>query len=98
MKAFFHVQHLLGVGHLKRAATLARAFHAAGFEVTLASGGMPVADIPVSVQLPPVRAADLTFKALLPKPGRYRLWTQLRRGDVVSTVRFTVTATSPNTR
>ena len=41
---------------------------------------------------------DLTFKALLPKPGRYRLWTQLRRGDVVSTVRFTVTATSPTTR
>lgn len=41
---------------------------------------------------------DLTFKALLPKPGRYRLWTQLRRGDVVSTVRFTVTATSPTAR
>ena len=41
---------------------------------------------------------DLTFKALLPKPGRYRLWTQLKRGGVVSTVRFTVTATSPTVR
>jgi Heavy metal binding domain len=41
---------------------------------------------------------DLTFKALLPKPGRYRLWTQLKRGGVVSTVRFTVTATSPAAR
>lgn len=41
---------------------------------------------------------DLTFKALLPKPGRYRLWTQLKRGGVVSTVRFTVTATSPVAR
>lgn len=41
---------------------------------------------------------DLTFKALLPKPGRYRLWTQLKRGGVVSTVRFTVTATSPTAR
>ena len=41
---------------------------------------------------------ELTFKALLPKPGRYRLWTQLRRGNVVSTVRFTVTATSPHAR
>jgi hypothetical protein len=41
---------------------------------------------------------DLTFKALLPKPGRYRLWTQVRRGGVVSTVRFTVTAASPAAR
>ena len=41
---------------------------------------------------------ELTFKALLPKPGRYRLWTQLRRGDVVSTVQFTVTAASPHRR
>lgn len=38
---------------------------------------------------------ELTFTALLPKPGRYRLWTQLKRGGVVSTVRFTVTAASP---
>jgi heavy metal-binding protein len=41
---------------------------------------------------------NLTFKALLPKPGRYRLWTQLKRGGVVTTVRFTVTAASPATR
>ena len=33
---------------------------------------------------------DLTFKALLPRPGRYRLWTQLKRRGVVSTVAFTV--------
>ncbi len=38
---------------------------------------------------------DLTFKALLPKPGRYRLWTQLKRGGVVTTASFTVTAASP---
>ena len=38
---------------------------------------------------------DLTFRALLPKPGRYRLWTQLKRDDVVTTARFTVTAASP---
>lgn len=38
---------------------------------------------------------ELTFKALLPKPGRYRLWTQLKRGGVVTTARFTVTAESP---
>ena len=45
MKVFFYVQHLLGIGHLKRAHTLARALRAAGFEVTLASGGLPVAGI-----------------------------------------------------
>ena len=38
---------------------------------------------------------DLTFKALLPKAGRYRLWTQLKRQGVVSTTHFTVTVASP---
>ena len=49
--------------------------------------------------LPENRAAvggpDLTFKAMLPKPGRYRVWTQLKRKGVVSTVSFTVSAASP---
>jgi hypothetical protein len=38
---------------------------------------------------------DLTFKALMPKPGRYRLWTQLKRRGIVSTVAFTVAVHSP---
>ena len=38
---------------------------------------------------------DLTFKALLPKPGRYRLWTQLKRNGTVTTANFTVEAESP---
>ncbi len=63
MKVFFYVQHLLGVGHLKRAATLARALAAGGFEVTLASGGMPVEGIDV-LQLPPA-SSDAAFKQLL---------------------------------
>lgn len=33
----------------------------------------------------------LTFHALFPEAGRYRIWTQLKRGGVVSTVVFTVT-------
>ena len=37
---------------------------------------------------------DLTFKALMPKAGRYRLWTQLKRRGVVTTVPFTVTVAS----
>ena len=70
MKVFFYVQHLLGIGHLKRAATLARALADAGFDVTLASGGAPVPGTPVDLQLPPASAADLTFKTLLDESGR----------------------------
>ena len=65
MKIFFYVQHLLGIGHLKRAAVLAAALRKAGFEVTLASGGVPVEGIDVDIQLPPASAADLTFRTLL---------------------------------
>ena len=64
---FFHVQHLLGIGHLKRAATLARALRSAGFEVTLASGGTPVQGIEV-LQLPPASSPD--FKQLVDENGR----------------------------
>jgi Heavy metal binding domain len=38
---------------------------------------------------------DLTFKALLPKPGRYRIWVQVKRAGVVSTLPFTVEVASP---
>lgn len=68
MKVFFHVQHLLGIGHLKRAAILAHALEAAGIEVTLASGGMPVPGIRV-LQLPPA-SSDASFKQLLDQSGR----------------------------
>lgn len=38
---------------------------------------------------------DITFKAILPKAGRYRLWTQIKRRGVVSTTQFTVDVASP---
>jgi hypothetical protein len=41
---------------------------------------------------------DLTFKALLPRPGRYRVWTQLKRRGDVSTVAFTIDVSSPSAR
>lgn len=37
----------------------------------------------------------LTFKGLLPKPGMYRIWTQLKRRGEVVTVPFTVAVASP---
>jgi predicted glycosyltransferase len=77
-RAFIYVQHLLGIGHLKRAVTLARATAAAGLDVTLASGGLPVPDLIADaesdgvriVQLPPASAADLSFRTLVDGNGR----------------------------
>ena len=68
-----YVQHLLGIGHLKRAMTLARALAAGGFEVTVASGGFGVPELAVEgvrvLQLPPLGAADMTFKNLVGATG-----------------------------
>lgn len=68
-RIFFWVQHLLGIGHLKRTATIARACRRAGLEVTVVSGGHPVPGLDIAdaqlVQLPPVRAADKYFKVLV---------------------------------
>ncbi len=65
----FHVQHLLGIGHVMRASAVASAMADAGLEVTVVSGGFPVpgADFGRArvVTLPPMRAADATFKTLL---------------------------------
>lgn len=73
-RILFWVQHLLGIGHLKRAATLARALAAGGFRVTVVSGGQAVPGLDTGaaelVQLPPVRAADQSFKVLLDDGGR----------------------------
>jgi hypothetical protein len=35
---------------------------------------------------------DVTFEALFPREGNYRIWTQFLRGDVMTTVTFTVKA------
>ena len=93
-RAFFYVQHLLGIGHLKRAVTLARAMAAAGMEVTLASGGLPVPELAAGaksggfrlVQLPPASAADLTFKSLVRADGRQidDEWKRARRDALLA--------------
>ena len=72
-RVLLYVQHLLGIGHLKRAMTLARALVAGGLEVTVASGGFEVPGLAVAgirtMQLPPVGAADVTFKNLVGATG-----------------------------
>lgn len=72
-KIFVWVQHLLGIGHLRRVATLARGFRRAGMEVAIVSGGMPVPGLDFAgarlIQLPPLRAADETFRELVDEAG-----------------------------
>lgn len=71
--ALVYVQHLLGIGHLVRAGALARGLEAAGMRVVLVSGGMPAtlrgAGPSRFEQLPPVRAADASFRVLLDEAG-----------------------------
>jgi predicted glycosyltransferase len=73
-RILFHVQHLLGSGHLRRAAAISAALARDGFEVVLVSGGRPVADVDYGgarlIQLPPLRATDETFKTLVDDQGR----------------------------
>ncbi|MGI9486087.1 MAG: glycosyltransferase family protein [Geminicoccaceae bacterium] len=74
MTVLIWVQHLLGTGHFKRAATLAEAMAADGLDVTLVTGGPPVEWIkPEGVrleQLPGVRARDRQFSAMVDLDGR----------------------------
>src|SRR6516225_1184907 len=66
----FYVQHLLGIGHVRRAFRLADAVAREGIAVTLVSGGEPPPG-PICeqsariVQLAPIRARDASFKELV---------------------------------
>jgi predicted glycosyltransferase len=73
-RLFFYVQHLLGIGHLVRANRIAAALHQRGFDVMLASGGMPVPNFPgpgpTLLQLPPVKAGQEGFSELEDSTGK----------------------------
>lgn len=73
LRVLVAVTHLLGAGHLARAAALARAFAGAGHEASLVSGGMPAPLISREgtrfVQLPPVRVEGTDFGRLLDGAG-----------------------------
>ncbi|WP_426126440.1 glycosyltransferase family protein [Pararhizobium sp. PWRC1-1] len=67
-RAFFYVQHLLGIGHLARASRIARALAEDDFDVTVVTGGTPVSGFPGPlvhhVALPPITAGDAGFSGL----------------------------------
>lgn len=72
-KAFIHVQHLLGTGHVVRASAIGRALAARGVDVTLATGNRIPQTVDTSglrvVELPPVRTADAHFNRFVTPDG-----------------------------
>lgn len=73
MRVMIVVTHLLGTGHLVRAATLARAFAGAGHAVQVVSGGTPVPHLATDgfdlVQLPALKSDGVDFSRLLDASG-----------------------------
>jgi len=74
MKVMIVVTHLLGTGHLSRALTLGRAFHTAGDEVLIISGGRPAPHLDHAglgwLQLPPLASDGVDFTRLLDDRGQ----------------------------
>lgn len=72
-RVLFYVQHLLGIGHVVRSARIARALGRAGFDVTIAYGGLPVPDVNWGtadlVQLPAVTSGPEGFGSLVDQNG-----------------------------
>jgi predicted glycosyltransferase len=72
-RVMVYVQHLLGIGHQMRAAAIVRAMQSHGLAVVCVSGGeagfMPDLGGARLIQLPPVRAADASFRTLLDGAG-----------------------------
>ncbi|HTV91046.1 MAG TPA: glycosyltransferase [Stellaceae bacterium] len=74
-RVLFYVQHLLGIGHLRRVLRIVPHLARAGIAVTLVSGGEPLDEMHEAgaahvVQLPPLRSPDATFKRLVDAAGR----------------------------
>lgn len=72
-RLLFQVQNLLGIGHQMRAAAIARACVARGFQVDILLGGPDGMGVDwgdaVLHPLPPVRALDQSFKTLVDDAG-----------------------------
>ena len=58
--------------------------------------GVPQFIIPPGADLEKLRGGpDVTFDGLMPRPGRYRAWTQFRRNDIVHTFTTTFAVAEP---
>ena len=85
----YYVQHLMGIGHQRRAAAVSRALCRQGLTVTYVSGGFPIPDLDVGpadfVQLPPARSADMRYHTLLGENGEAvtDTWRAARRDQLL---------------
>ena len=83
------VQHLLGIGHQRRAAVIAKRLCRQGAEVCYVSGGYRLPDLDLGaarlLQLPPARAADASYKMLLDEDGApvSAAWQRARRAALL---------------
>lgn len=89
LRVLLHVQHLVGIGHLHRAARIAAALAARGHEVRLLCGGAAPASLTSQtaytvIQLP-AASGDSRFKTLLNAQGRPvdDTWKRQRRARVL---------------
>ena len=89
MTVMFYVQHLLGIGHIMRAASIIRGMRRRGLAVTVVSGGEPVPVLDVGdadfVQLPSARVTDRSFKVLIDESGQAvdDAWRDRRRDKLL---------------
>lgn len=92
------VTHLLGTGHLRRAAVLGSAAAQAGARVTILSGGMPVDGLETGgaklVQVPPLRSEGVNFSTLLDTGGD--LASDAYRQNRIDIIRQTIAAERPD--
>ena len=91
VRVLFYVQHLLGIGHLRRTALISQALSAKGIKVIVAYGGMPGTGIDFGsqtevIQLPPVRTLDTSFTCLVTMDGKPldSTWKAHRRSILLS--------------
>ena len=84
------VQHLMGIGHQRRAAAIARALAERGVHVAFVTGGAGAPDVEVDrinvVALPAARVADASYRALVDADGREvdDAWRAARRGMLLA--------------
>lgn len=90
-----YVQHLLGIGHVRRMALINQELRARGVTVTVASGGIPDAGLDFAadrvIQLSPCRTADSRFSGLVDPDGNPvdDAWKERRRAALLAAFRTT---------
>jgi hypothetical protein len=84
MRVLFYVQHLIGIGHVKRCSVLVRAMLRRGLDVAVVAGGRPLPGIDFGeasiIRLPMLEALDAeTYRLVDERARRATPWLWWRR-------------------